>query len=135
MLFVTKQEALNYASQPYIKEDKMVLMDYSDELKTLINNWYEAKDREQGQIIIEEDEKWGIKDLYYYKELKAFPIEEDKIHITIIEFMEGWSKQYLNWMIERAKHDSNNYVFIGYITKEEIENKNAILSEIARRIF
>lgn len=135
MLFATKYEALNHASQPYMKESKMTLMDYSNELKELINDWYETEDKAQGQIIIEEDENWGIKDLYYYEKINIFPKDEDKIRIGIASFIVGWHKQYLNWMIERGKCDSKNYIFVGYITKEEIENKNAILSEIVRRIF
>lgn len=135
MLFKTKKEALKHAGKPYIKDDCMVLMDYSDDMNELINDWFEAEDKEDGRIIVEEDENGEIKSAYYYKDYKLFPTEEDKTYIGEAAFIVGWHKQYLNWLIERNKRDSDSYKVVGYITKGEIVNRNEILKQIARRMF
>ena len=135
MIFKTKEEALKHAGKPYIKDNYMVLMDYSDDMNELINDWFEAEDKEEGRIIVEEDENGEIKSAYYYKDYKLFSTEEDRIYIGEAAFIVGWHKQYLNWLIERNKRRSGSYQFVGYITKEEIINRNEILKQIARRIF
>lgn len=135
MQFKTKQKAFNHAGRKYLKEGYMVVLDYSKEFKELINGWYEAEDKEESRIIIEQDNNWEITDLYYYKDLKLFPKEEDKVRIGMAAFIVGWHKQYLNWLVEKAKCNSGSYVFVEYITKEEIINRNEILKQIARRMF
>ena len=65
MQFKTKQEALNHAGRKYLKKGYMVVLDYSKEFKELINGWYEAEDKEESRIIIEQDNNWEITDLYY----------------------------------------------------------------------
>lgn len=136
MIFTTKQEAIKHAGLPYKRDDTMTIMDYSDDVKEVINEWFKTDDKKHETIIIEEDKEWGVKHLYYYKELKPFLSDEDnKIYIKLSDFMFNYHKQYLNWMIKRMMCDSDNYVFVGYITKEEIESRNAILSEIVHRFF
>ena len=135
MQFKTKQEALNYAAKLYTRKDCMPIMDYSEELNELINDWYVAKDKEKTKIIIEKDNNWKINGLYYYRKLKLFPKEKDRIRIGLAVFITGWHKQYLNWLIHKAKCNSNNYIFREYITKEDLISRNAILREVSKMIF
>lgn len=133
MMFKTKQEAMEYVAKDYIKPNCIVVLDYSDEMMQLINDWYEAEDYSNERIIIEE--KNGVEQFYYYRNFKLFPKEKDKVYIGLAAFILGWHKQYLNYLIEKKKRDSDSYVFAGYVTKDQMETGNAILKSIAKYMF